>query len=305
MRIILAAACPQVTLFRGIALSFQPAGPVTRGASTPELTLVDQPCAVHGQDLVSMNRRNIHRSHAETRSNPANSPDRRALDRDDGCRGGRRHRRGAESRLRSSRSDGRLTKIRQARAFANGLADRLGPAYARMAWQENPAALQAWQRGRTGVPIVDAGMRQLWHTGWMHNRVRMITASFLVKHLLTSWVEGERWFWDTLVDGDLAANAASWQWIAGCGLDSQPFFRVFNPVAQGEKFDPAGAYVRRWVPELARLPDKHVHAPWDAPASVLTAAGVTLGRDYPHPIVELSAGRDRALAAFRAMRAAA
>ena len=181
----------------------------------------------------------------------------------------------------------------------------LRPAYAQMAWQDDPAALHAWQRGRTGVPIVDAGMRQLWHAGWMHNRVRMITASFLVKHLLTSWVEGERWFWDTLVDGDLAANAASWQWIAGCGLDSQPFFRVFNPVAQGEKFDPAGAYVRRWVPELARLPDKHIHAPWDAPAAVLAAAGVTLGRDYPKPIVDLPEGRDRALAAFRAMRQAA
>jgi deoxyribodipyrimidine photo-lyase len=181
----------------------------------------------------------------------------------------------------------------------------LRPDYARLQWRSDAAGLRAWQRGQTGVPIVDAGMRQLWHIGWMHNRVRMITASFLVKHLLVSWVDGEAWFWDTLVDGDLAANAASWQWIAGSGTDSQPFFRVFNPVTQGAKFDADGAYVRRWVPELARLPDRHLHAPWDAPAEVLAAAGVRLGTDYPHPIVALGAGRDRALAAFKAMRAAA
>jgi deoxyribodipyrimidine photo-lyase len=181
----------------------------------------------------------------------------------------------------------------------------LRPDYARLQWRKDPKALKAWQTGQTGVPIVDAGMRQLWHIGWMHNRVRMITASFLVKHLLLSWVEGEAWFWDTLVDGDLAANAASWQWIAGSGTDSSPFFRVFNPVTQGEKFDTDGAYVRRWVPELAKLPDKYLHAPWDAPALVLAAAGVTLGRTYPYPVVALAAGRDRALAAFKAMRAAA
>jgi deoxyribodipyrimidine photo-lyase len=181
----------------------------------------------------------------------------------------------------------------------------LRPDYARLKWRTDRAGLHAWQRGQTGVPIVDAGMRQLWHIGWMHNRVRMITASFLVKHLLVSWVDGEAWFWDTLVDGDLAANAASWQWIAGSGTDSQPFFRVFNPVAQGEKFDADGAYVRRWVPELARLPNKHLHAPWDAPPAVLEQAGIRLGTDYPHPIVALNEGRDRALAAFKAMRAAA
>jgi deoxyribodipyrimidine photo-lyase len=181
----------------------------------------------------------------------------------------------------------------------------LRPDYARLKWRVDPAGLLAWQSGRTGVPIVDAGMRQLWHIGWMHNRVRMITASFLVKHLLVSWIDGETWFWDTLVDGDLAANAASWQWIAGSGTDSQPFFRVFNPVTQGEKFDPDGAYVRRWVPELAAVPDKHLHAPWNAPDTVLAGAGITLGREYPRPVVALAEGRDRALAAFNAMRAAA
>ena len=163
--------------------------------------------------------------------------------------------------------------------------------FARLPWRDDPAGLRAWERGRTGVPIVDAGMRQLWHIGWMHNRVRMITASFLVKHLLVSWVEGERWFWDTLVDGDLAVNAQSWQWIAGCGTDSAPFFRVFNPVTQGEKFDPAGDYVRKWVPELAALPSKWLHAPWTAPQAVLDKAGVALGRTYPHPVVALEEGR--------------
>ncbi|MEJ1977177.1 MAG: FAD-binding domain-containing protein [Acetobacteraceae bacterium] len=181
----------------------------------------------------------------------------------------------------------------------------LRPAYARLHWRTDQAGLKAWQAGRTGVPIVDAGMRQLWRIGWMHNRVRMITASFLVKHLLVSWVEGEAWFWDTLVDGDLAANAASWQWIAGSGTDSQPFFRVFNPVTQGEKFDPDGAYVRRWVPELAPLPDRYLHAPWSAPETVLAEAGLRLGETYPHPVVDLAHGRDRALAAFKTMREAA
>ncbi len=139
-------------------------------------------------------------------------------------------------------------------------------------------ALSAWQRGRTGVPIVDAGMRQLWQTGWMHNRVRMVVASFLTKHLLIPWQRGEAWFWDTLVDADLANNAANWQWVAGCGADAAPYFRIFNPVLQGRKFDPGGDYVRRFVPELARLDSRDIHAPWEAPATVLAAAGIELGR---------------------------
>ena len=175
----------------------------------------------------------------------------------------------------------------------------LRPEFAHMPWRHDKAALAAWQRGRTGVPIVDAGMRQLWHTGWMHNRVRMIVGSFLVKHLLVRWQDGETWFWDTLCDADLASNAASWQWIAGCGADAAPFFRVFNPVLQGQKFDPHGTYVRRFVPELAELDARHIHAPWDAPAMLLQSAGVTLGQNYPLPIVDLAEGRQRALDAFR------
>jgi deoxyribodipyrimidine photo-lyase len=181
----------------------------------------------------------------------------------------------------------------------------LQPAFARFAWQPDAALLRAWQRGRTGYPIVDAGMRQLWRTGWMHNRVRMIAGSLLVKHLLQPWQAGEAWFWDTLVDGDLASNSASWQWVAGCGADAAPYFRVFNPVLQGEKFDADGAYVRRWVPELARLPDRFLHKPWEAPEQVLRAAGVVLGSDYPHPVVDHAAGRARALGAYAALRDAA
>ena len=183
----------------------------------------------------------------------------------------------------------------------------LRPRFANLPARQAPAELHAWQRGHTGVPIVDAGMRQLWHIGWMHNRVRMIVASFLVKHMLMPWRVGEDWFWDTLVDADLASNAASWQWVTGCGIDSQPFFRVFNPVSQGEKFDPDGAYVRRWVPEVAGLPDKWLHAPWTAPDIVLRAAKLRLGHGlghglahhYPRPIVDLAEGRQRALAAYR------
>jgi deoxyribodipyrimidine photo-lyase len=175
----------------------------------------------------------------------------------------------------------------------------LRPAFEKLAFRRDKAGLRAWQRGQTGVPIVDAGMRQLWRTGWMHNRVRMIAASFLVKHLLISWRQGEAWFWDTLVDADLASNAASWQWIAGTGIDAQPFFRVFNPVTQAEKFDADGAYVRRFVPELARLPDRWLHAPWTAPEAVLAEAGVRLGRDYPRPVVDLADGRTRALEVYR------
>jgi deoxyribodipyrimidine photo-lyase len=173
--------------------------------------------------------------------------------------------------------------------------------FAAFPWRDDPAALKAWQQGRTGYPIVDAGMRELWHTGWMHNRVRMIAASFLVKHLLIPWQAGAAWFWDTLVDADLAQNAFNWQWVAGSGADGAPFFRIFNPVLQGQKFDPRGSYVRRWVPELARLPDAFVHRPWAAPAATLSAADIALGTKYPLPLVQHAAARERALAAFKSL----
>ena len=162
--------------------------------------------------------------------------------------------------------------------------------------------LRAWQAGRTGIPMVDAGMRQLWHEGWMHNRVRMVVASFLTKNLRLHWLHGARWFWDTLVDADLASNTLGWQWAGGCGADAAPYFRIFNPVRQGERFDADGAYVRHWVPELARLENRDIHAPWSAPASRLNAAGVNLGRDYPEPVVDLSASRKAALAAFQTLK---
>lgn len=168
-------------------------------------------------------------------------------------------------------------------------------------WRDDEVSLLRWQRGQTGYPIVDAGMRELWETGYMHNRVRMIVGSFLVKNLLLHWQHGARWFWDTLVDADLANNSASWQWIAGCGADAAPFFRIFNPVLQGKKFDPDGVYVRRFVPELAAMPDKFLHNPWEAPAEVLADAGIRLGDNYPEPIVDLKASRERALAAFKSL----
>jgi deoxyribodipyrimidine photo-lyase len=169
-------------------------------------------------------------------------------------------------------------------------------------WRSDDDALRAWQRGETGYPIVDAGMRELWRTGWMHNRVRMITASFLIKHLLIDWRAGQDWFWDTLVDADLANNAASWQWVAGSGADAAPYFRIFNPIAQGKTYDPDGAYVRRFVPELASLPTAYIHAPWEAPALVLQHAGVTLGKTYPRPIVDHAEARQRALKAFESIK---
>jgi len=172
-------------------------------------------------------------------------------------------------------------------------------------WRDDPKALAAWQKGQTGYPIVDAGMRQLWQTGWMHNRVRMIVASFLIKHLLIPWQEGEAWFWDTLVDADLGSNAASWQWVAGCGADAAPYFRIFNPVLQGRKFDPDGAYVRRYVPELTKLDSKFLHAPWTAPPSFLAEQGIALGKSYPAPIVDHGFARKRALAALKACKNAA
>jgi deoxyribodipyrimidine photo-lyase len=171
-------------------------------------------------------------------------------------------------------------------------------------WKKpDPKHRRAWRTGMTGFPIVDAGMRQLWTTGWMHNRVRMIAASFLIKDLLIDWREGEDWFWDTLVDADPANNAASWQWVAGSGADAAPYFRVFNPSLQGAKFDPSGDYVRAFVPELKKLPAKHIHSPWEAPEDVLAEAGVELGRDYPKPVVDHGAARDRALAAFDRLKA--
>jgi deoxyribodipyrimidine photo-lyase len=169
-------------------------------------------------------------------------------------------------------------------------------------WRRDDDELRAWQKGTTGFPIVDAGMRQLWELGWMHNRVRMIVASFLVKDLILPWQSGASWFWDTLVDADLANNTLGWQWSAGCGADAAPYFRIFNPVLQGQRFDPEGEYVRRWVPELRQLPAKWIHHPWDAPPHVLQSANITLGQTYPKPMVDHSIARKRALEAFDAVR---
>lgn len=169
-------------------------------------------------------------------------------------------------------------------------------------WRSDEAGLEAWRRGLTGYPIVDAGMRQLWRTGFMHNRVRMIVASFLIKHLLIDWRAGEEWFWDTLVDADSASNPASWQWVAGSGADAAPYYRIFNPVAQGERFDPDASYVRRWVPEIAGLPSRFAHRPWEASPTVLHSASVVLGGNYPKPIVAHDEGRKRALSAFESIK---
>ena len=171
----------------------------------------------------------------------------------------------------------------------------------RLAWRSDPAALAAWQRGETGFPIIDAGMRELWQTGYMQNRVRMLVGSLLAKNLLLDWRLGEAWFWDTLCDADIASNAGNWQWVAGSGLDAAPFFRIFNPVTQSEKFDAAGAYIRRWLPELARLPDALIHDPTAAPAYALRDAGVSLDTTYPRAILDLKATRARALQAFSAL----
>ncbi len=172
-------------------------------------------------------------------------------------------------------------------------------------WQEDGAALALWQRGQTGYPLVDAGMRELWQTGFMHNRVRMVAASFLIKHLMLDWRLGEAWFRDTLVDADLANNVANWQWVAGCGADAAPYFRIFNPIGQGEKFDPDGRYIRRWVPELAKLPDSYMNKPWEAPADLLRQARIELGSTYPEPIVDHAKARARALAAYEEIKGAA
>jgi deoxyribodipyrimidine photo-lyase len=169
-------------------------------------------------------------------------------------------------------------------------------------WGHDAAHLAAWQKGTTGYPLVDAGMRELWATGWMHNRVRMIVASFLTKNLFIHWRDGEKWFWDTLLDADQASNAANWQWVAGCGADAAPYFRIFNPILQSEKFDAKGDYIRQWIPELSKLSDKQIHAPYLLNSTDLPRAGVVLGKTYPFPIVDLKKSRDRALAQFKEWR---
>jgi len=181
----------------------------------------------------------------------------------------------------------------------------LDPRFARFPWRRSKSLLHAWQRGQTGFPIVDAGMRELWRTGFMHNRVRMIVASFLAKHARHDWREGAKWFWDTLVDADLANNTLNWQWVAGCGADAAPYFRIFNPVLQSRKFDADGKYLAQWLPELESLAPRYRHAPWEAPASTLAEAGVSLGKNYPRPVLELGEERAQALAAFRDVAALA
>ncbi|MDF1759641.1 MAG: deoxyribodipyrimidine photo-lyase [Coxiellaceae bacterium] len=172
----------------------------------------------------------------------------------------------------------------------------------RFPWKKSKKLLSAWQRGMTGYPIVDAGMRELWQTGFMHNRIRMVVASFLVKNLMIHWREGEKWFWDCLFDADMASNSANWQWVAGCGADAAPFFRIFNPVTQGKKFDPQGDYTKQYVPELSSLPEKYLFSPWEAPDDVLLQAGVKLGDTYPKPIIDLRLSRQRALEAYKRLK---
>jgi deoxyribodipyrimidine photo-lyase len=174
--------------------------------------------------------------------------------------------------------------------------------FAALAWKRDKKALGAWQRGHTGYPIVDAGLRELWQTGWMHNRVRLIVASFLTKNLQMHWVAGARWFWDTLVDADLANNTLGWQWTAGCGADAAPYYRIFNPILQTERFDPNRSYLRKWLPEIAALPSQWIHQPWNTPSEILTKAGIVLGKTYPQPLVDLVTSRNAALAAYDKIR---
>ena len=196
------------------------------------------------------------------------------------------------------------------RDFATALLDAhpdmatrsLRPEFEGFPWRHDEDGFDAWAHGHTGYPIVDAGMRQLWRTGYLPNRARLIVASFLVKHLLIDWRHGEAWFWDTLIDADPANNPLNWQWVAGAGVNSAPYFRIFNPVLQAEKFDPDGAYVRQWVPELARLEAPAIHSPWKASSDALERAGVVLGKTYPKPIVDHGQARARALDAFARMR---
>lgn len=186
--------------------------------------------------------------------------------------------------------------------FPHILEEPFNPKFIEFPWQDSPELLQAWQQGQTGYPIIDAGMRELWQTGYMHNRVRMVAASFLTKHCLTHWRHGMDWFWDTLVDADVGSNTASWQWVAGCGADAAPYFRIFNPILQGEKFDKEGRYIKKWVPELAELPTKYINQPWTADAATLQLAKIELGVNYPLPIVDHSSARARALDAYTAIK---
>ena len=176
------------------------------------------------------------------------------------------------------------------------------PRFEHFPWQTDKALLDAWQKGQTGYPIVDAGMQELWHTGYMHNRVRMVVASFLTKHCLTHWREGMDWFWDTLVDADIANNTASWQWASGCGADAAPFFRIFNPILQGEKFDKEGAYIKKWLPQLSKLPAKYIHKPWEADPLTLITADVRLGDNYPEPVVDHKQARELALDSYQKIK---
>ena len=180
--------------------------------------------------------------------------------------------------------------------------DNFQPKFDHFPWRNDPKMLNNWQQGKTGIPMVDAGMRELWQTGYMHNRVRMIVGSFLVKNLRLRWHLGQDWFWDTLVDADMASNSASWQWVAGSGADAAPYFRIFNPVNQGQKFDPDGLYVKRFCPELSQLPSKYIHCPWMASPALLSQSGITLGSTYPKPIVDLKISRQQALDAFASLK---
>jgi deoxyribodipyrimidine photo-lyase len=176
------------------------------------------------------------------------------------------------------------------------------PEFDNFEWQSNQKLFDAWKKGRTGFPIVDAGMRELWQTGFMHNRVRMIVGSFLIKDLLIDWREGEKWFWDCLVDADLANNSANWQWVAGSGADAAPYFRIFNPSLQSEKFDSEGKYIRKWVPELAKLPNRYLHAPWEADEKTLRYCEIEFGKTYPSPIVDHAKARDIALMLYKMLK---
>jgi len=186
--------------------------------------------------------------------------------------------------------------------FPHIVSEPFNKRFADFPWQSDQELLSAWQQGKTGYPIVDAGMRELWATGYMHNRVRMVAASFLTKHCLIHWNEGMNWFWDTLVDADIANNTASWQWATGCGADAAPYFRIFNPILQGEKFDKEGKYIKKWLPELSKLPTKFINKPWEADIATLDQAGVTLGVDYPLPVVDHKEARERALSSYQSIK---